>query len=639
MPNYELIKFSALADSVAAATAAASTASGAATAASAAAAAANAAAAAAPRWRGGWSSGTAYVVGDEVSYGGSSYISILGGTNHVPTNATYWSLVAEKGNVPTFDPMDYGAVADGVTDDGPALNAALAAAAAVNGTVLVPEGRYYITTAVDAVSNTGLQGVGSGTVFVINPAITGGLWLTVVGLVGTYRSNVRIGNFHVERSGAGGIRMQYARRCQVQGITGTGTGGGILSIRNIDNCQFSNIIGWNLGSAGGASIFVLNITDCQFSNIIGEGGQESIDLFETHRCQFTNVAGYNCGDEALDMGACQYNTFTNLLSYNSTNNGITCKVEDTATSGGALRNQFKNVVVIGQGLIGFSLGNSPATTGTSDVCNYCVVDGLYIYSTTSTASGVRIGGSTAQPVMTGHRIRNFHIVVPGICVNAPNFVNDITIQDGYAETTTVSTNPIEFTGTTDTFICQRVRVQNVRVNAAALTSASVFAFSFARCKDLRVEFCEVINAGNSSGMQLLRCKDFVLRGNHISECGLNGIVFTQVDEANWRGTINGRFTGNRIKNVGKIGGTRFCIRLINNSSTVGEAVYLEGNELYDTQGSKTGSGVQVNGGTGAGWDWCTYVGNTYRNLNSGLTGTFPGVNGVAANNLDASARA
>jgi hypothetical protein len=51
-------------------------------------------------WKGTWSSSTAYVVNDVVYYNGSSYISILNGTNQNPASATsYWSLVAQAGSV------------------------------------------------------------------------------------------------------------------------------------------------------------------------------------------------------------------------------------------------------------------------------------------------------------------------------------------------------------------------------------------------------------------------------------------------------------------------------------------------------------------------------------------------------------
>src|SRR5437016_2122044 len=49
----------------------------------------------------------------------------------------------------TFDLRDFGAVGDGATDDGPALQSALdALAAAGGGTLFVPAGRYAISTPV-----------------------------------------------------------------------------------------------------------------------------------------------------------------------------------------------------------------------------------------------------------------------------------------------------------------------------------------------------------------------------------------------------------------------------------------------------------------------------------------------------------
>jgi len=40
-----------------------------------------------------WSGATAYVIGDKVLSGGAIYRAILGHTNQVPPNATYWTVV------------------------------------------------------------------------------------------------------------------------------------------------------------------------------------------------------------------------------------------------------------------------------------------------------------------------------------------------------------------------------------------------------------------------------------------------------------------------------------------------------------------------------------------------------------------
>ena len=48
-------------------------------------------------WQGAYSGATAYVADDVVSYNGSSYICILASTNNLPTNTTYWSIMAQTG--------------------------------------------------------------------------------------------------------------------------------------------------------------------------------------------------------------------------------------------------------------------------------------------------------------------------------------------------------------------------------------------------------------------------------------------------------------------------------------------------------------------------------------------------------------
>lgn len=48
--------------------------------------------------KGTWSGATAYAVGDVVTLNGSSYACVLDHTNHTPPNATYWQLLASKGD-------------------------------------------------------------------------------------------------------------------------------------------------------------------------------------------------------------------------------------------------------------------------------------------------------------------------------------------------------------------------------------------------------------------------------------------------------------------------------------------------------------------------------------------------------------
>jgi len=51
-----------------------------------------------PNFQGEFSSGTTYQPGMSVSYNGSSYVALQTTTGNVPTNTTYWQLLAAKGD-------------------------------------------------------------------------------------------------------------------------------------------------------------------------------------------------------------------------------------------------------------------------------------------------------------------------------------------------------------------------------------------------------------------------------------------------------------------------------------------------------------------------------------------------------------
>jgi hypothetical protein len=59
-------------------------------------------------WMGAWDSGTTYVVDDVVESGGSAYICVLESTNNEPPNATYWAVLASKGATGATGPAGTG---------------------------------------------------------------------------------------------------------------------------------------------------------------------------------------------------------------------------------------------------------------------------------------------------------------------------------------------------------------------------------------------------------------------------------------------------------------------------------------------------------------------------------------------------
>ena len=59
-------------------------------------------------WKGPYNNGTAYVVDDVVSSGGSSYVCILASTGNAVSNGTYWQIMSSSGTNGT-DGTDVGA--------------------------------------------------------------------------------------------------------------------------------------------------------------------------------------------------------------------------------------------------------------------------------------------------------------------------------------------------------------------------------------------------------------------------------------------------------------------------------------------------------------------------------------------------
>ena len=60
------------------------------------------------KWQGAYNGATAYVVDDVVSYNGSSYVCILASTGNVPTNTTYWNVMAQGADIASISGLAQG---------------------------------------------------------------------------------------------------------------------------------------------------------------------------------------------------------------------------------------------------------------------------------------------------------------------------------------------------------------------------------------------------------------------------------------------------------------------------------------------------------------------------------------------------
>ncbi len=74
-----------------------------------------------------WSSSTAYLPFDVVTLAGSSYVCILANTNQTPPNATYWNVLAEKGDAGAAGTNGTNGATGATGDTGPAAWAVPAA--------------------------------------------------------------------------------------------------------------------------------------------------------------------------------------------------------------------------------------------------------------------------------------------------------------------------------------------------------------------------------------------------------------------------------------------------------------------------------------------------------------------------------
>lgn len=101
--------------------------------------------------RGAWATSTAYIIGDIVSYSGSSYTCILGHTSsgsNTPPNATYWTVLAEVG-----DPGEPGEPGATGVSTRTVFQRSATAPATPAASPTTPSGWYDTTTAVPAGSN------------------------------------------------------------------------------------------------------------------------------------------------------------------------------------------------------------------------------------------------------------------------------------------------------------------------------------------------------------------------------------------------------------------------------------------------------------------------------------------------------
>ena len=464
------------------------------------------------------------------------------------------------------------------------INTAITAAATSGRAVFVPPGYYAVTSAV-AITSSNMVVKALGAKLVCSAALTDGLAVTVIGSAGTYLENVEIDGLHLERTSGGSIRLQYVRRSQFGRITANGAGGGILSLRDTDRCQFHQII-------------------------------------------VNEVISLSAVEEGMDMGSCSYNQFGTVLVKDAGGSGITVKTEDGATNGGSQHNHFGNVTIINHTVRGMDFGNSPATPNGTDINNYNVVDHLSIESTVSGAVGVRVASGSTNPRINGVQIRNVWIKVPGNGYYSTS-TDACSIENGYIEST--GALAVQVDGVADGTAVTGFKMLGVRCKSGGAGTSSG-AIQLTRAYDSLIQDCEVVSS-TGQGIFVARVKRCGIDRNYVHDCAHHGINFEIYDEAAWRGSLHTTIARNRVRDIGTGGGTRYALRITSAGATAPVAVRLDQNIAWDTQGTKTSRGVLVTEGTA--FQYSSYVGNMLKDLVDTRSGSFTGTGSVSTPNIEA----
>lgn len=269
-----------------------------------------------------------------------------------------------------YNVLDYGAVADGVTDDGAAIQAAVDAAfAAGGGTVYAPAGTYLLASytsapyyTVKARSNVSVVGDGPTTIF----KIANGLVTPAEGVAFLYNhtealDNIRYSNFTVNWNGQNNPNYNTlgSNTCRLGGAGG-------VSNWHIDNVRFLN-------PGGHHNIF------------IGGGGTNN----SVTNCIFKNAGRAVAGNTLITDHSSIYTNCNQLVI---ANNMFTCdNLNDTVAT--AIELHGSEVLCQGNSVVGYAVGIIVgASENTGNNFHYNVANNVL----TNVIDGIRIVASNAD---------------------------------------------------------------------------------------------------------------------------------------------------------------------------------------------------------------------------------------------------
>ncbi|NAZ73871.1 hypothetical protein GTQ99_00300 [Kineococcus sp. T13] len=267
----------------------------------------------------------------------------------VPGGVLSYALGFKKSDL-AFNVRDYGAKGDGVTNDSPAFQAAINAAGAVKGAVLIPVGAtYLLNTAVTLVSDITILSLGRYLTSVkAGPGVANAVFL---GTSGAAVKNVTLqgfgldGNFGTAAASLKGVQVTNGSRitCRDLYIHDLGDAGIVYQgLTGISGTPYSRVLDCRIDNTGlndGQTGFGVTIKDnspwcivdrCEMDGIkggmgVGLNGSAGTG-FPTHSTITNNkirMAPSTTGFEAIGLTAgCDYATIDHNDVFDSQDNGI-----------------------------------------------------------------------------------------------------------------------------------------------------------------------------------------------------------------------------------------------------------------------------------------------------------------------------
>jgi hypothetical protein len=368
-------------------------------------------------------------------------------SSNITVTGSYPCKIAAPHASYVYNAVSYGAANNHSTDDTTAIQAAATACASTGGTIFLPPGAGYDTTAPITLSS-GCHVQGPATVYYTNAGgggnIVGAFTTTHSGSSPGVYSNIGVRDLTIAFAGSPALYFYNVTNLSIENVTITGTAGYTAECVAV---QYSNRI----------LISGLYVSGCPGDSIIALGDTEGT---------ITGNHLYNSADDAISVqgdggsvGSAYFSVVGNTI--NTTTNGNGIRVEDSSTVSVA-GNSVTGAAGSGVGIIvdadpSEGPGAIAAVTVSGNTVSACPTEGIDVDNSLSgTMAGVVVSGNAVNTSGTNTSGSSVYagILVKGPALVSGNHVNasgsssqgldagGILVYDAYADGATIAGNAV-----------------------------------------------------------------------------------------------------------------------------------------------------------------------------------------------------